>query len=72
MMVEIKPELERRLAAVANKRLVPLEELVEEALVSYLNVLESEPLDWVKATLGCLPNAWPAEDFSDWIPPDGR
>jgi predicted transcriptional regulator len=72
MTVEIKPELEGRLVAIAHERSVSLEKVVEEAVVFYLNTLQSESSAWVKATQGSLPNVWPAEDFADWIAPDGR
>ncbi len=72
MTVQIKPELESRLVAIAHERSVSLEDVVEEAVVSYLGALENESLAWVKATQGSLANVWPAEDFSDWTPPDGR
>jgi hypothetical protein len=72
MTVQIKPELAYRLAAIAQERSVSLDELVEEAVVSYVNTLESQTSDWVKATQGLLPHVWPNEDFTDWMPPDGR
>ena len=72
MTVEIKPEIESRLAAIAHERSMSLAELVEEAVVSYLNALESDSSAWVNATQATLPKVWPAEDFSDWILPDGR
>jgi hypothetical protein len=72
MTVQIKPELECRLVAIAHERSVSLEDLVEEAVVSYLNALGNESLSWVKATRGALPNVWPAQDFAEWMPPDGR
>jgi hypothetical protein len=71
MTVEIKPEIESRLAATAHERSMSLNGLVEEAVVSNLNTLESDSSAWVNATQGTLPKIWPAEDFSDWIPPDG-
>ena len=72
MNVELKPELERRLQTIAQKRSQSLSELVEEAMVSYLETLESEPSSWVDATQGLLPQVWTAEDFTEWNPPDGR
>jgi hypothetical protein len=72
MSVDLKPELERRLQAIAHARSLSLAELVEEAMLSYLNTLESEPSSWIKTTQGLLPNVWPREDFTDWMPPDGR
>jgi len=70
MTVQIKPELERRLVAIADERSVSLEDLVEAAVVSYLNSLEKESTDWVNATQTSLAKIWPAEDFDDWIPPN--
>jgi predicted DNA-binding protein len=72
MNVELKPELEHRLQAVADERSQPLAELVEEAMVFYLNALEAEPASWVNVTQEMLPRVWPAEGFSEWNPPDGR
>jgi hypothetical protein len=72
MNVELKPELERRLQMIAEKRSQSLSELVEEAMVSYLNTLESESSSWVETTQSLLPVVWPAEDFTEWNPPDGR
>jgi predicted transcriptional regulator len=70
--VELKPELERRLQSIAEKRSQSLSELVEEAMLSYLGTLESESSSWVNATENLLPQVWSAEDFSEWNPPDGR
>ncbi len=72
MNVELKPELERRLQAIAQKRSQPLSEVVEEAMLSYLNALESEPSSWVETTRSLLPQVWSTEDFAEWNPPDGR
>ena len=72
MNLELKPELERRLEMIAQERSQPLAELVEEAMLSYLNALESESSAWVKTTRDLLPKVWPAEDFTDWMPPDDR
>jgi predicted DNA-binding protein len=72
MNVELKPELEQRLEMIARERSQPLADLVEEAMLSYLNSLENDPSAWVKATQDLLPKSWPAEDFADWMPPDGR
>jgi hypothetical protein len=72
MNVELKPELEHRLQKVAQERSQPLAELVEEAMISYLDALESESTAWVKATQDLLPKVWPVEDFTDWMPPNGR
>jgi hypothetical protein len=72
MTVQIKPELECRLAAITSDRSVSLEQLVEEAIVTYLNTLESGPSVWVNTTQRALSSVWPAEDFSDWLPPDGQ
>jgi hypothetical protein len=72
MIVEIKPELERRFQAIAQERSVSLAELVEEAMLSYLKTQQSDPSGWIKTTQGLLPNVWPPEDFTDWMPPDGR
>ena len=68
MNVELKPELERRLERIAQERSQPLAELVEEAMLSYLNSLESEASAWAEAIQDLLPRAWPAEDFTDWMP----
>jgi predicted transcriptional regulator len=72
MNVELKPELERRLQSIAQERSQSLSELVEEAMVSYLNALENESSSWVEATQGLLPQVWSTEDFTEWNPPDGR
>ena len=72
MIVELKPELENRLKAIAEKRSQSLSELVEEGMLSYLNVLENESSSWVETTQGLLPRVWPVEDFTEWNPPDGR
>jgi predicted transcriptional regulator len=72
MTVEIKPEIESQLAAIAHARSLSLEDVVEEALVSYLTTREQDSSAWVKVTQASLANVWPAEDFSDWTPPDGR
>jgi hypothetical protein len=50
----------------------PRSELVEERLLSYLNVLENESSSWVETTQRLLPQVWPSEDFAEWNPPDGR
>jgi hypothetical protein len=71
MNVELKPELERRLQTIAQERSQSLSDLVEEAMLSYLNALESEPSSWVEATQALLPQVWPTEDFTEWNPPDG-
>ena len=72
MNVELDPELERRLLTIAQKRSQSLSELVEEAMLSYLDVVESESSSWVATTQSLLPQVWPAEDFSGWNPPHGR
>lgn len=72
MNVELKPEIERRLEAIARERSRPVAELVEEAMISYLDAVESGSSSWVEATQGLLPRVWPAEDFAEWNPPDGR
>ena len=72
MIVELKPELEHRLKAIAEKRSQSLTELVEEGMLSYLNVLENESSSWVETTQRLLPQVWPTEDFAEWNPPDGR
>lgn len=72
MNVELKPELEHRLEMIAQERSQPLPELVEEAILSYLNSLESEASAWVKATQDLLPKAWPTDDFTDWLPLENR
>ena len=72
MNVELKPELERRLLAIAQKRSQPLSDIVEEALLSYLNAVESVPSSWVETTQNPLPQVWPSEDFAEWNPPHDR
>ncbi len=72
MNVELEPDLEHRLRTIAQKRCQSLSELVEEAMRSYLNILESESSSWVETTQSLLPQVWSAEDFSEWKPPDGR
>ncbi len=72
MNVEIDPELERRFLTVAQKRSQSLSKLVEEAMLSYLEAVESESSSWVAATQGLLPQLWPPEDFSEWNPPHSR
>jgi hypothetical protein len=72
MNVELKPELEHRLQAVAQKRSQSLSELVEEGMLSYLSELERESSSWVETTQSLLPQVWPTEDFTEWNPPDGR
>ena len=71
MNVEIKPELEHRLQTLAQERSQSLSELVEEAMLSYLDALENES-SWVEATQSLLPHVWSTEDFTEWTPPDGR
>ena len=51
---------------------MPLEELVEEAVISYPNGLKSESKVWVKATQGSVSDLWPAEDFTDWMAAEDR
>jgi hypothetical protein len=68
MNIEIKPELERRLQTIAQDRSQTLSELVEEAMVYYLDALEGESSSWVATTQGLLPGAWSREDFSEWSP----
>ncbi len=58
--------------AIARERSVPLEELVEEAVISYPNGLKSESKVWVKATQGSVSDLWPAEDFTDWMAAEDR
>ena len=72
MNVELKPELEHRLQAIARERSQSLSELIEEGMLSYLNALEGEPSSWVETTQRLLPQVWPMEDFTEWTPPDGR
>jgi predicted transcriptional regulator len=72
MDVQLDPELERRLRTAAQRRSKSVSQLIEEAMISYLDAVESEPSSWVEATQSVLPKVWPAEDFSDWNPPDGR
>ena len=49
MNVELKPELEHRLQAIARERSQSLSGLVEEGMLSYLNALENES-SWVEST----------------------
>jgi hypothetical protein len=70
MNVELKPGLEDRLRAIAKKRSQSLSELVEERMLSYFNVLESESPAWVESTQSLLHRVWPAEDFREWNSPD--
>jgi hypothetical protein len=70
MNVELKPELENRLRAVAQKRSQSLSELVEEGMPSYLDILESESSAWVETAQSLLPRIWPAEDLREWNPPN--
>lgn len=72
MNVELKPELEHRLRVIAEKRGQSLSELVEEGMLSYLNILESDSSSWVETTQALLPQVWPVEDFGEWNPPDAR
>ncbi len=72
MNVELKPDLEHRLERIAQERLLTLAGLVEEAMIAYLDSLESDSSAWVKATQELLPKAWPADDFTDWNPLDSR
>jgi predicted transcriptional regulator len=72
MSAELRPELERRLQALAQKRSQSLSELIEEAMLSYLNSLENESSSRVEATQRLLPQVWPTEDFTEWNPPDYR
>ena len=72
MNIDLKPELERRLNRLSHRRSRPAGELVEEAITSYLDSWENEPSAWVKVTQERLPEVWPAEEFTDWIPPHGR
>ncbi len=67
MNVELKPELERRLQTIAQERSQSLSDLVEEAMLSYLNALESESSSWVEATQALLPQVWPTETLRDGI-----
>jgi predicted transcriptional regulator len=71
MNVKLDPDLERRLQALAQRRSQSLSELVEEAMLSYLDALENES-SWVEATQSLLPHVWSTEDFTEWNPPDGR
>jgi predicted transcriptional regulator len=72
MSVELKPELERRLQIIAQRRSQSVSELVEEAMLSYLKGMENESSSWVETTQGLLPRVWSKEDFKEWNPPDGR
>jgi hypothetical protein len=71
MNVELKPELERRLQTIARERSQSLSDLVEEAMLSYLNALASESSSWVAATQSLLPRVWSTEGFTEWSPPGG-
>jgi len=72
MNVELKPGLEHRLRAIAQKRSQSLSDLVEEGMLSYLNVLKRDSSSWVETTQSLLPKVWPAADFREWNPPDAR
>jgi predicted transcriptional regulator len=72
MNVEIKPNLERRLRVLAQKRSQSVSDLVEEALTRYLDTLETESSSWIETTQNLLGRVWAKEDFTDWNPPDGR
>ena len=72
MYVELKPELEHRLVTVARERSQSVSDLVEEAMLCYLSALESDASSWVATTQGLLPRVWPKEDFTEWVPLDGR
>jgi hypothetical protein len=72
MLVEINPDLERRLHEAARERSLTVSELVEQVLQNYLDEGTDDPLTWVRATQERLVRVWPAEDFSDWHPPHGQ
>ncbi len=72
MVVHIKPELEHLVAAMAERRAQSVSEPVEEALMAYLDAQGDDSRAVVRATRPLLPSVWPAEDFSDWQPPDAR
>jgi predicted transcriptional regulator len=71
MNVEIKPELEQRLRAIAQERSESVSELIERAMTEYLDAIETESSTWVQATQRSIANVWPIEDFTEWGPPDG-
>ena len=72
MNLELRPELERRLRTIAHSRSQSLSELVEEAILSYLDAVEIESSSSVEAGQRLLPRVWSTEDFTEWNPPDGR
>jgi len=72
MNVELKPGLEHRLRAIAQKRSQSLSDLVEEGMLSYLNVLKRDSSSWVETTQNLLPQVSRVEDFREWNPPDAR
>jgi hypothetical protein len=72
MNIELKPELERRLQTIAQGRSRSLSEIVEEAMLAYLNATEHDSQSWVGTTESLLPQVWPKDDFAGWNPPDGR
>ena len=69
MNLALRPDLERRLQDEALRQARPASELVEEALRRYLDAPPDDPTAVVRGVRGLLPGAWPAEDFSDWQPP---
>jgi predicted DNA-binding protein len=63
MNVEIKPELEQRLLAIAEERSQSVSELIERAMTAYVEAVEGEASIWVQATQRGISKVWPAEDF---------
>jgi hypothetical protein len=72
MNVDLRPEIEDRLSKLAQQSSRSVPDLVEEAIAFYLDTWEHEPSAWVKVTQEHLPDVWPTEDFSDWMPPRDR
>jgi predicted DNA-binding protein len=72
MNLDLKPELERRLNRLANEMSRPTCELVEEAITSYLDTVETDSSLWITGTQKDLSRVWSTEEFSDWAPPNGR
>lgn len=72
MSIDLNPKLEDRLRSLAERRSQTLPDLVEEAVASYLDAQDDEPMGIVRATARLIPQVWPREDFTDWSPPDAR
>jgi predicted DNA-binding protein len=71
MTIQLSPDLECRLAAVAAQRAVPVSEVVSEIVTRYLEHLPDDPLAWVQGTTQGLKVVWPAEDYSELKRPQG-